>query len=95
MAALSNRHPADRLADVRAELRRLETEEDVLRAELMAAGADMQGEEFEALVRDRTQDRIDVKAAVRALGRDVLRPFLKRSSWRELRLRRRPREDAA
>jgi hypothetical protein len=86
---LRNRHAADRLADLRDEIRRLQAEADQLRAELMAPDADLCGAEFEAFIQDRVQDRIDVAAAIRALGRDALRPFLRRSNWQELRLRRR------
>jgi hypothetical protein len=92
MDALRNRHAADRLADVRAELRRLEAEEDELRAELMVApDADRQGEEWAASVSAYAQQRIDLEAAVAALGEETLRPFMRRRVFRQVRLRRRPR----
>jgi len=42
---MQNRHPADRLADVRSEIKRLEVEEEGLRAYLLEHPSDRTGEE--------------------------------------------------
>jgi hypothetical protein len=88
---LTNRHPADRLHDLRDEIRRLQAEVDQLRAELMAAGADLRGDEWIATVCTRAHRRIDMDAALAALG-EALWPFLRRSTHREVRLCRRRKD---
>jgi hypothetical protein len=72
---LHNRHPADALADVRAEIKQLEIREAELRNELLADSADRRGVEWEAVIKNRSQDRVDAKAAIKHFGEDVLRPF--------------------
>jgi hypothetical protein len=88
---LRNRHPADRLADVRAEIKRLKVEEEAIRAELAGVpDTARQGVEWTATVNGYTQQRLDLKAATAALGEDALRPFMRRRVFRQVRLRRRP-----
>ena len=41
-----NRHPVDKLADIRAEIKRLQEEEIWLRHELEQPGADLEGDEY-------------------------------------------------
>jgi hypothetical protein len=89
MDAFRNRHAADRLADVRSQLRELEAEEDALRAELMSADADRCGAEWTATVSAYAQQRLDLEAATAALGEEMLRPFMRRRVFRQVRLRRR------
>jgi len=62
-----NRHPADRLAEVRAEIAALQAEEDGLRRELLRAGASLVGVEHVARIDEGTQRRLDP---------DLLRGFL-------------------
>ena len=47
---MQNRHPVDRLHDVRVELKRLEAEEEKLRAYLLEHPSDRTGEEHIAVV---------------------------------------------
>jgi hypothetical protein len=91
---LRNRHPADALADVRAEIKQLQIREAELRNELLADGADRHGVQWEAVVRDRSQERIDAKAAIAHFGREALWPFMKKVKATEVRLIR-AREKAA
>jgi hypothetical protein len=91
---LRNRHPADALADVRAEIKQLKIQEAELRNELLAVGANLCGVQWEAFIKDRSQERLDVKAAVKHFGREAMRPFMKKVKATEVRLIR-AREKAA
>ncbi len=74
MNTLSNRHPVDRLASVRNEIRRLEDEEKKLRASILANPHDLRGDEYRADIRRHRQTKFDYTAARKALG-NVLDPF--------------------
>jgi hypothetical protein len=54
----SNRHPVDRLADVRSEIKRLEEEEVKLRAYLLEHPTDRTGEEHIAVVGSQSRKRV-------------------------------------
>jgi hypothetical protein len=82
-----NRHPIDELADVRAEIKRLEAREAALRRRVIQSG-DMAGDEFEGVLKRTIQERVDVPAAKRELGA-VLRPFLRERACEQLWLKRR------
>jgi hypothetical protein len=56
-----NRHPADDLADVREELKRLGEREAVLREYLIAHPDDRHGARFVAELKDVTTARVDLK----------------------------------
>jgi hypothetical protein len=67
----ANRHPADELADIRAELRRLRIREAELREILLADDADLKGDDYCAqivqqqyrrLSRQRLEHRFGVEA---------------------------------
>jgi hypothetical protein len=93
---LRNRHAADLLADVRAEIKQLKIQEAELRNELLADGADRQGIQWEAVIQDHSQDRIDAKAAIAHFGREALRPFMKRVTARNVRvIRTKPQDEVA
>jgi len=62
MNNLLNRHPADRLADVRAELKRLEEEEAKLRGYLLEHAEDRAGQEHVAIVGSQSRRRVDLSA---------------------------------
>ena len=47
----SNRHPADELGDLRADIRRLKAREAELRERFIASGATVRGDETEVIVR--------------------------------------------
>src|SRR5262245_26399609 len=76
----TNRHPADQLAEIRSTIRNLEEREAILRAELLADGANRRGDEWEAVIKVRKIERLDVPAARRALGTRLLQPFLRSSA---------------
>jgi hypothetical protein len=87
-----NRHPADELADVRAEMKRLEVHHERLRCELLADGADMMGNEWIASINLKHQARIDAKAAVQHFGAEAMQPFMRRIEYQQIGLRRRKYE---
>jgi hypothetical protein len=59
---MQNRQPADRLADVRSEIKRLEAEETELRSYLFEHPSDRTGEEHVAVVGSQSRKRVDLKA---------------------------------
>jgi hypothetical protein len=88
-ALLRNRHPADLLADTRAEIKQLEIQEAELRQQLLADDADRCGVQWEAAVRNYNQDRIDTKALIEHFGHAAIAPFFRQVEVRALTLRRR------
>jgi N-methylhydantoinase B/oxoprolinase/acetone carboxylase alpha subunit len=66
---ISNRHPADELADTRAQLRGLKEREAALRAELLERrGEDLLGEMFAALARRASNLARSASTAFRRFG---------------------------
>jgi hypothetical protein len=59
---MQNRHPADRLADVRSEIKRLEAEEEKLRAYLLEHPQDRTGQEHVAIVGSQSRKCVDLSA---------------------------------
>jgi hypothetical protein len=84
---LRNRHPADELADVRAEIKELEAREAKLRGVLIAAGANRIGVQFEAVVWDRHPRQLDAKALAAHFGADALAPFYRKVDRKIVKLR--------
>jgi len=72
---MQNRHPADRLADVRSKLKRLEAEEAKLRAYLLEHPTDRTGEEHVAVVGSQSRKRVDLKALADEIGLSILQRF--------------------
>ncbi|MEL6280678.1 MAG: hypothetical protein AAFR28_17610 [Pseudomonadota bacterium] len=65
----TNRHPVDRLAEVRAEIARLKDQETALRdAVLEMPSGDLVGDEFIATVKNASQSRLDTKAVEAKFG---------------------------
>ena len=72
---MQNRHPADRLADVRSEIKRLEAEEERLRAYLLEHPQDRTGEEHVAVVGSQSRKRVDLKALADEIGASIMARF--------------------
>jgi len=53
-----NRHPVDRLSDLREQIKRLQEDEKDLRAAIIASG-DFVGSEFIAILKESKQNRLD------------------------------------
>jgi nitrogenase molybdenum-iron protein alpha/beta subunit len=75
MSAVVNRHPADRLADVRSEIKRLEAEEAQLRAYLLEHPADRTGEEHIAIIGSQSRRRVDLRGLADEIGASILQRF--------------------
>jgi hypothetical protein len=84
---MQNRHPADRLADVRLEIKRLEQEETELRAYLLEHPQDRTGEEHVAIIGSQSGRRVDLKALADEIGASVLARFTSFRSMMVVRLR--------
>ena len=86
-SAVQNRHPADRLADIRSEIRQLEAEEEQLRAYLLEHPQDRTGQEYTAIVGSQSRKRVDLKALADEIGASVLARFTTLRSMMVVRLR--------
>lgn len=75
MAFLRNRHPADELADVRAEIKALQAQEVILRARLLA-GDDLSRADFTAQIVVSQRERLNAAALKAHFGTAALRPFM-------------------
>jgi hypothetical protein len=84
-----NRHPADRLADVRSEIKRLEAEEVELRAYLLEHLADRAGEEHIAVIGSQSRRRLDLKGLADEVGASILQRFTSFRSAMVVRLQQR------
>jgi hypothetical protein len=84
---IRNRHPADELADVRAEIKQLKIREAELRRELMS-GADRRGVQWQAIVHNSRREYLDTKATIEHFGRDAMLPFFKEATTVSIRLNR-------
>ena len=89
MNDLLNRHPADRLADVRSEIKRLEAEEAKLRAYLLEHPQDRTGQEHVAVVGSQSRRRVDLKALADEVGASILQRFTSFRSAMIVRLQQR------
>jgi hypothetical protein len=84
---MQNRHPADRLADVGLEIKRLTEEEVELRAYLLEHPEDRTGEEHVAVIGSQSRRRVDLKALADEIGASVLARFTSFRSMMVVRLR--------
>jgi hypothetical protein len=73
MVDRANRHPADQLSDVRAQIKQLEQEEAELRAYLLRHPDDLVGLEYTALVSSRSYKRVDMEGLRREVGDAAIR----------------------
>jgi hypothetical protein len=87
-----NRHPADRLADVRSEIKRLEAEEAKLRAYLLEHPSDRTGEEHIAVIGSQSRRRVDLKGLADEVGASILQRFTSFRSAMIVRLQQRAPE---
>jgi ProP effector len=91
---LRNRHPADALADVRAEIKQLQIVEAELRADLINAyAAGRRGLGWLATVRATSRSGLDLDAAIEHFGREALQPFMRKITVTNVRLKRVRRAD--
>jgi hypothetical protein len=89
-----NRHPADRLADVRRQIEELEIEVNNLRAYLMEHPEDREGDEHTATIGSSQKKHVNLAALEREIGSDTLQRFTNLKPVAVVRLRERKREAA-
>jgi hypothetical protein len=68
-----NVHPADALAELRAEIKALQIKEQFYRGILASPGADLMGEHYTALVESKPIQKLDEEKLKQALG--DLKPY--------------------
>jgi hypothetical protein len=84
--AISNRHPADQLAEVREQIRELQAKEDGLR-KMLLSGGDLVGDDYAASIQTQSHSRLDTVKARRHFG-DLLAPFMLKREVVQVKLRR-------
>ena len=84
---LRNRHPADELADVRAEIKQLQIREAELRHELLN-GADPYGVQWQPSVWSKINKTLDSRRVIAHFGQDAMRPFFREIAVRAVHLKR-------
>jgi hypothetical protein len=83
---LVNIHPADELSAVREEIKILTTRADELRDLLLKEGADLHGDQYTANIIPGTRETLDRKALEETFGEAVVAPFLKKTSFKTVKL---------
>ena len=66
-----NRHPVDRLFDVREQIKALEAEEKALRADIIDSG-DTKGDDHIAMIKESTRKLLDRPELERRFGREAV-----------------------
>lgn len=84
-----NRHPVDRLADIRDRIRGLEAEEAAIRDELLDGKHSRVGEQWVATVKEQCRETLDATLIREHFGLKGILPFIKRKTVRMVRLTKR------
>jgi hypothetical protein len=82
-----NRHPADELADVRSEIRRLQEREENLRAHLLEHPEDRVGDDYTVSISSQSRKRVDLKRLADEIGASLLARFTSFTTSLVVRLR--------
>ena len=91
---LMNRHPVDRLADVRRQIAELEKEGERLRQMIFDGKCTLTGDSHIAAIHEIQRENLDRPAVLSHYGRDALAPFLRRTEYTLVKLLDRPKEPA-
>ena len=83
---LVNIHPADELAAIREEIKIMTNRADVLRDQLLAVGANLQGDTYTAVIQPGTRETLDRKAITEAFGEAAVAPFVKATTFKTVKL---------
>ena len=83
-----NRHPVDRLGDLRDKMRALKREADAISTLILAGTIDATGDQYQAVITERPRARMNVKAAMAAIG-EAIEPFVQHGTERKVVLKRR------
>ena len=95
VAVKTNRHPVDELSDIRAEMKRLKAREDEIRDDILEGRCGLVGDQFDARVTNSESERVDTAALRKEFGLERLRPYLKKSVTRTIRISERVMPDDA
>ncbi|WP_298363403.1 hypothetical protein [uncultured Bradyrhizobium sp.] len=76
----TNRHPADRLADIRAQIAALKTAEAELRQGFITGTLPLIGDDYVVTVQTHTSEKIDSKAMRTNVPERVWRPYVVESA---------------
>jgi hypothetical protein len=90
---VTNRHPADELADVRSEIKRLTIRKGELRAYLLEHPDDREGDDYVVSIVSQSRQKVDLKRLADEIGASLLQRFTSYTSFLAVRLRGRPQED--
>jgi hypothetical protein len=85
-AELPNVHPADELSAIREEIKIMENRADELRAILLAEGASLKGDQYTAQIVPGVRETLDRAAITQAFGEKAVAPFVKKTSFKTLKL---------
>jgi len=83
---IPNIHPVDELATLREHIKRLTARADDLRDKLLEDGADLKGDEYTATITPGVRETLDRKAIEEAFGEKAIAPFLKKTSFKTVKL---------
>ena len=83
---LVNIHPADELSAVREEIKIMQGRADVLRDQLLADGADLNGDSYTAQIVPGVRETLDRAALTEAFGEKAIAPFLKKTNFKTVKL---------
>ncbi|MCC8958700.1 hypothetical protein H8B02_36345 [Bradyrhizobium sp. Pear77] len=72
----TNRHPADRLAELRAQIAALKAEEELLRQGFITGALPLIGDQFEVTVQTHTSAKIDSKAMRASVPERIWRSYI-------------------
>ena len=82
----TNVHPADELADVREEIKRLTVRAETLRDQLLAEGAELKGDQYTAVITPSVRESLDRAAITEAFGAAAVAPFVRKTSFKTVKL---------
>ena len=82
-----NRHPVDELADIRERMKPLKRREEELRQMILDHECEAEGEEYAAAVSVTVRENLDQAKLIKEMGMKVLRPFMRTSEIRTIRLK--------
>lgn len=74
--SIPNRRPADRLAELRTQIAALKAEENALREGFIAGDLPLEGDEHVAVVEQKVNERIDLKAMRQNVDASIWSPYL-------------------
>lgn len=84
--AIPNVHPADELCALREEKAIIDKRIDELRDQLLAEGADLNGDQVIAVIQPGTRETLDKKALIEAYGEKAIAPYIKKTEFRTVKL---------